>query len=299
VLSEDEVVDLFNTCSNVGRWGSADELGTLNYITPAKAASAAHGVRYGMTVSLGYDLNSLETKKNASPTVHRMLESDSAEPESTCDAVEISCHGFEVTHFDAIGHVFHDGNMYNGRNAAEYVTQVGMLANSIMALSRGVVTRGVLLDVARSRGAAWLEPSEGVTVEDLDTAEQMANVGVESGDALFVRVGLGAREAALGIEDPSARAGLDPSCLPWLHRREVAVFSGDCVDQIPSGYERIRLPLHEVGLAAMGLCLLDNTNMEALAEAVARFGKSDFLLCGAPLRIPGGTGSPVNPLAVF
>jgi kynurenine formamidase len=122
---------------------------------------------------------------------------------------------------------------------------------------------------------------------------------VESGDAVFVRVGLGAREAALGAGDPAVRAGLDPSCLSWLHRREVAVFCGDCVDQIASGYDRLAMPLHEIGFSAMGLCFVDNTDMEALRVAVSRSRTGEFLLCAAPLRIPGGTGSPVNPLAVF
>jgi kynurenine formamidase len=174
-----------------------------------------------------------------------------------------------------------------------------MRTNSIMAMKNGVVTRGVFLDVARTRGVQWLEPSEGVTADDLDAAEQMAGVKVETGDALFLRVGLGAREAARGPENPSIRAGVNPTCLPWIHEREVAVFSGDCVDQIPSGYDRVPLPLHQIGLVAMGLCLLDNTDMEALAQATARSGANEFLFCAAPLRIPGGTGSPVNPVAIF
>ncbi len=298
-MNEDEVLKLFDKCSNAGRWGEHDELGTLNYITPEKRLRAIGLVRHGECLSLGHDLLSVPSTKNTQPLVHRMLHSGFADAWACLDSTEIACHGFSITHLDAVGHVFFEGEMYNRRSAYDGVLSSGMTANSIMAMRDGIITRGVFLDVAAARGVAWLEPGEAVTADDLAAAEQRAGVTVESGDALFVRVGLGAREEASGPEDPSVRAGLTPSCMEWLHDREISVFSGDCVDQIPSGYARFPLPFHQIGLAAMGLCLLDNTDMEALGAATAQFRTTEFVLFASPLRIPGGTGSPTNPIALF
>src|SRR5262249_14403330 len=127
----------------------------------------------------------------------------------------------------------------------------------------------------------------------------MAGVRVGSGDAIFIRVGLGAREAVEGIEDPTVRCGVTPDCIPWIHERQVAVYSGDCVEQMPSGFDRMILPLHQVGMVSMGPVMLDNTAVEELAAAAAELGRWSFLMTCGPLRIPGGTGSPVNPLAIF
>lgn len=130
-------------------------------------------------------------------------------------------------------------------------------------------------------------------------AERLAGVSVGRGDAVFVRTGLAAREAALGEGDPTLRAGLTARCLPCLHRREVAVYSGDCVERMPSPYAKVPLPLHQIASAAMGLVLLDNPPLDELTAAVEEVDRHEFLLVCAPLPIPRGTGSPVNPLAIF
>jgi kynurenine formamidase len=255
--------------------------------------------RLGRTLSVAHDLSPKASPKNSDPLRYRMLHTGHADSWSALDAIEVQSHGFAVTHLDAVGHVFHDGTMYNRRRAADHITPAGMTANSIMAMADGIVTRGVFLDVARARGVPWLDAGEGVTAADLSAAEQLAGVSVEPGDAVFVRTGLGAREAEQGDEDPSTRAGLTAECVPWLHDHAVAVFSGDCVDQIPSGYPGLPLPLHQVGMVAMGLCMLDTTDVETLAAVTAEVGANEFLLFASPLRIPGGTGSAVNPIAVF
>jgi kynurenine formamidase len=157
----------------------------------------------------------------------------------------------------------------------------------------------VLLDVTAARGVPYLAPEDTVTAEDLAAAEKHAGVRVESGDAVFVHIGLERREADQGTEDPAARAGLDAGCLPWLHEREVAVYSGDCVERIPYPSQAVPLPLHQIGLVAMGLVLLDCPRLAELVAACEDTGRHEFLLTVAPLRLPGATGSPVNPLCVF
>ena len=298
-MSEADVLALFERCSDRGRWGPDDELGTLNHVTAAKRVAAARLVITGRVVSLARTLSATASRSNPRPIRHRMLQGGEPDATGSSDATEITPHGYAVTHLDALGHAFFEGMAWNGRRATEIWSPEGLSFGAIGPLRHGLFTRGVLLDVARARGVPWLEAGEGVSVADLERAEALAGVRVEPGDAIIVRVGLAAREAVQGEEDPVHRAGLLPQCLPWLHEREVAVYGGDCIEQLPSGYPRIPAPLHMVGLVAMGLVMLDNPAVEDLVRAVAEEGRSTFLLTCAPLPIPGATGSPVNPLAVF
>jgi hypothetical protein len=159
----------------------------------------------------------------------------------------------------------------------------------------------VLLDVAAARGVAHLAAGDGIDVADLEACERRAGVTVGAGDAIFVRSGHGLRAAAEGGDHDEAapHEGVLPEVVAWLRDRDVAVYSGDCIERRPSGYARVTMPLHQVGLVVMGLCILDCPDVEALAAACREEGRSDFALIVAPLRIPGGTGSAVNPLALF
>jgi hypothetical protein len=217
----------------------------------------------------------------------------------TCmDAFTIACHGLEVTHLDAIGHMFIEGQMYNGRRVDEEVTAAGLEFADVAALSPGVFTRGVLLDIAALHGVSWLDAGYGVTAEDLTAAEAAAGVTVGPGDAIFVHVGAERLAAAAGAS-PDARAGLTAACLPWLFEREIAVYSGDCTEQLPSGYPRVPYPLHQIGFAAMGLVLLDNPNLAELIATCQGLGRFSFAVTFAPLTLAGATGCPVSPIALF
>jgi hypothetical protein len=298
-LTEEEALELMARCSNVGRWGADDEIGTLNLITPAKRVEAARLVTEGRIVSLGRDLTSERTSTNTDPPLHRMHMSAFSDPLGALDSVLLTTHGFEPTHLDALGHVNFEGVIYNGRRASDVVGPDGLAFASVFAMREGIVTRGVLLDVARARGVRWLEPGEEVTPDDLEQAEELAGARVEPGDALFVRVGAFEREAELGAGEPMPRAGLDTAAVAWLHERDVAVFSGDCAERMPSPYPRMPLPLHQIGLVAMGLVLLDNTDVSKIAAIAAESGRSTFMLTCAPLRLPRATGSHTNPLALY
>jgi kynurenine formamidase len=295
---DEELIELWDRCSNRNRWGSDDELGTLNFITAEKRRAAAALVQTGEVLSLAVDLSTEKSAKNANPIVY-MMTYERHQPISALDFMGVSPHGFAVTHLDAVGHVTWEGHAYNGRSAAAITTQSGMTFGSVYAQKRGIFTRGVLLDVAAAQGRDWLAPDSYVTIDDLEAAEKLAGVEVGSGDAIFVRIGLEEREAAQGPEDITVRAGLHAECLEWLWEREVSVYSGDCVERMPYPSEIMPLPLHQVGLASIGLCLLDNPRVEELTATCRRLGRSEFLLTVAPLALPGGTGSPVNPTAVF
>jgi kynurenine formamidase len=172
-----------------------------------------------------------------------------------------------------------------------------------MVARDGIVGRGVLLDIPRLRGAAWLEPGERVLPDELERAEAAAGLRIGEGDLLLVATGRDARRAARGPWDPSGEglAGLDARCIPWLHERRIAVLGSDGVsDALPaSATPGWPLPLHQCCLVGMGVHLLDNLALAGLAAACAERKRWQFLLTVAPLRVAGGTGSPANPIALF
>jgi kynurenine formamidase len=188
---------------------------------------------------------------------------------------------------------------YNGRRASDILSKKGLSFGSIDAQGGGIVTRGVLLDVAAVRGQPWLSSREWVTRQDLEAAEERQTVRTSTGDALFVYAGVEERQASGDPDDGVHRTGLEADAVLWLHEREVAVYSGDCRDFMPYPDDRVPLPLHQVGLVAMGLSMLDIPSVVELRQVCRRLGRSEFMFMCAPLKLPGATGSPVNPVCVF
>lgn len=284
--------------SNWGRFGPDDELGALHLVTPAKRRTAAASVASGRTVSCARPLDTTPAADNLRPVLHHMI--GTASEGSGADWLGVACHGYAHSHLDALCHVFRDGRVYGG-HPAEVVAPTGARRLGIEALRDGVVGRGVLLDLPWARGVDHLPAGEAVGPGELERAEAAAGVTVEPGDVLLVRTGRWVERARHGPWDPRERlAGLHASCLPWLHERGVAALGGDGVsDCVPSRVEGARLPIHEVAIVAMGLHLLDNLDLDALGRACVEEGRHHFLLTIAPLVLVGGTGSPVNPVAVF
>jgi len=219
-------------------------------------------------------------------------------------------HGSTITHIDSLCHEFWEGKMYNGRPADQVTTTRGATANGIENVKDGIVTKGVLLDIARLRGKEWLEAGEGVFPEDLEAAELAQGVKVEQGDALCLRLGwlkrgnqLGAIPANPGDQEAGRappKPGLHAASLPWLHERGVALIADDGTNgSRPSGYPRIETPIHQVGIVAMGLWLIDAANFEDLAARCEAMNRWDFMFAVAPLNFPTVTGSPVTPLAIL
>jgi kynurenine formamidase len=158
-----------------------------------------------------------------------------------------------------------------------------------------------LLDVPGLRGVSWLEPGDHVFPDELEAAEREQRVTVAAGDILLVRTGHTRRLAEQGAwETAKAKAGLHPSTARFLAKRRVAALGSDGnSDTAPSATEGIAFPIHTLTLNAMGVHLLDYLQLEDLAAICQREGRWEFMFAGAPLRIPGGTGSPLNPLAIF
>ena len=301
-VSAAEFKELFQAVSNWGRWGEDDELGTLNDVSPDRVVAAAGLVHSGETVTLSLPLSTEKRIDNPEPAVHRMtLLPDVDRPLSfAMDYVGVDYHHDSHSHIDALCHVTLHGALYNGKPSAA-VTEDGAAVNTIEVVKNGLVGRGVLLDLPRLRGVPWLEPGEHVFPEDLEAAEQAQSVTVGKGDILLVRTGHARRLRELGPWDTeNAKTGLHPTTALFLAERRVAVLGSDGnSDTAPSTTEGIAFPIHALALNAMGLHLLDYLQYEDLVPACERAGRWEFLFVAAPLRIVGGTGSPLNPIAIF
>ena len=297
---------LFESVKNWGKWGAEDERGALNYITPQMVAAAAALVRTGETISCALEFPTRPAPDNPRPAQHMMVVAGDACThgegiEAAMDYIGVAFHGMAVSHLDALCHVFVREQMYNGFAASE-VLSTGARRNSVMAGKDGISGRGVLLDIPRLRGVDWLEIDQTISADELDAAERMQGVEVGEGDILLVATGRDARRRAKGPWSPAeGLAGLDASCVSWLHDRRVAMLGCDGVsDAIPSGSaDGWPMPIHQCGIVAMGLHLLDNLRLDTLAAACARESRYAFLFVVAPLRVKRGTGSPVNPIAFF
>ncbi len=306
--SLDEVLSWFERYSNWGRWGPDDELGTLNHLTPARRAAAAALVSDGELVSCAWDVDPSPRvdQPNGAPLRHMLSVGDPIEGSRGSGASEwigMTFHGYAVTHLDSLAHMFWDGRMYGGRPASQVDVRNGAAANDVRpAATHGIVGRGVLLDAAAERGVDWMEPGEYVLPEDLERIEARQGVQVGPGDIVALRTGYGRRLRERGPDDVGrvGRAGWHVGCIPWLAEREVAVIAADTAQDVhPHGYDGLRSPLHLVGIVALGLWLIDNCDLEALARACTARDRWAFHLAVAPLRLVGVTGSPVNPLATF
>jgi kynurenine formamidase len=300
ILTAADVDGYRQTLSNWGRWGEGDELGCLNHLRPEHTARAASLVRSGRTVSCSRPLPTEPAVDNPSPALHHMT--GTGTEGHGADWFGLAPHGYATSHLDALCHIMWDGMVYGGR-PADVVTAHGAVELGVQTLREGIVARGVLLDVPAALGVDALEPGTPITVDDLEAAEARAGEGegVGEGDVLLVRTGRWRWRDDHGPWAAWERlAGLHASCLPWLHERRIAMLGSDGVSDVhPSHIEGVRLPIHTVGIVAMGLHLLDNLDLEALAVACGEEGRAAFLLTIAPLVLEGGTASPVNPIATF
>jgi kynurenine formamidase len=284
--------------SNWGRWGAEDQRGTLNLVTPERSRRALSLARDGVSVSLSHTYLEQRAEDATSPFGHEMLPIGPGPFVS--DRFTIAFHGYAHSHMDSLCHMAHEGRMYNGFLRSE-VTEAGCAKLAIANFKQGIVTRGVLMDIARLKGVKHLEPGTPIYPEDLEAWEKQAKIKVGPGDVLLVRGGRWARRDELGPWATSQRAaGLHASVAPWLKARDVAMIGSDNTsDLLPSGIEGVAQPIHQLVLVAMGMPIFDNLDLEAVAEQAASRGRWEFLLVAAPLAVDSATGSPLNPLAIF
>jgi len=286
---------LFQQVKNWGRWGKDDQLGSANLVTVAKRKQAVALVKDGITVSLAHNAITEKAEDVSSPFEHTMLRGNNM------DRYAVSYHGYAHSHIDALCHILYKDQTYNGYARADVNTEKGCTKLGIDNLKNGIVTRGVLIDIPRLRNLPYLEPGTAVYVEDLEAWEKKAGVKIASGDAIFLRTGRWARREKLGPWNVGqSAAGLHASVAPWIKARGVAFLGSDAAEDVtPSMVEGIALPVHTLMITGLGMNLLDNQDLEALGDMAAKLNRWEFMLTIAPVPVTGGTGFPLNAIAMF
>jgi kynurenine formamidase len=302
------LTEIARRVSNWGRWGADDERGTVNFITPEVVQRAARCVRRGQVFSLGLELGEHGPQFGQAGRVNPLHIMTSTSNQMTPDpaglryaddviVMPLQC----ATQWDSLAHVHYGGQLYNGHSVAN-VTPSGAAKNGIDKMAAGIVSRGVLLDVARLRGVESLGPGEVILPADLDAAERAQGVRVERGDVLLVRTGYIRVFTVYGerVFYMKQTPGLGVACVEWLHAHEIAAIATDTnmVEVWPPEDPAVLFPLHALCIRDMGLTLGEMFDLEALAADCAGDGTWEFLFSAPPLRVAGGVGSPLNPLAV-
>lgn len=284
--------------SNWGRWGDADQLGTVNLITAEARARGAAQVRTGLSVSLarktptaplmGGPMAALQADTTGVQTI---MSFTGAPPMAMAELMLVTTHHPEVTHLDALSHMVIDGQVYPGIAQSESSGPGGVTHGAADVFAGGIVTRGVLLDLAPG---GKLPDGHAVTADDLEAAAARAGVVVESGDALVVRAGWDR------VPDHGrALPGMTSGAVRWMHDHEISIYAGDIGDAHPPVKDDVPGALHRLGLLRLGLVLVDGAHCEELVAVCEEQGRHTFLFVAAVPRILGTTGLPVNPLAVF
>ena len=311
IPSEAQVLEWMESLSNWGRWGDDDQLGCLNLITTDKRQQAAALVQDGATVSCARPITTRITPDTTFQVQRYMVDSgegrDTDPPErrlvrrGASEFIGMVFHGQTITHIDALSHYSWQGRLYNGKPASMITSREGAQTHAIDVAHEGIVSRGVLLDIPRTRGVDWLSPDQPVMPEDLEAAEQMAGVRVAEGDILLVRTGNYRMRLETGrVPNTEPMTACQVACTPWFKERGVAMLGTDTSNDIrPSHYATVTAPLHTVSLVTLGMWLIDNANLEQLAEACQQRNRYEFMLSLGPLRLENVTGCPVNPIAIF
>ncbi|MCW7984330.1 cyclase [Streptomyces platensis subsp. clarensis] len=301
-VSRQEFDALFAAVRTWGRWAAADR-GAWNRVTPEHVRRATALVRSGTLVPMARPWDTAPGPDNSKPALHYMSDLGDVEPPEPAthkDFIAVDYHGKAVSHLDALSHVAYRGRLYDGRAAQECIDAGGARFGAVSALGP-LVTKGVLLDLPLVLGVGWLEPGQAVHAADLLAAERALEVTIGEGDAVLLRSGAVRRRQELGAWDTgAASAGLHVDAMPLLAERGIALLGGDGDSDVrPSPVDGLHSPVHALAVAAIGVPLLDNLDLEVLSAASAETGRYEFLLLVAPLNIPGGTGSPVTPVAVL
>ena len=300
IPTKDEVIAYLKDDRNWGRWGNDDQKGAVNLVTPEKRAAAARLVRSGRAVSLSREFPKTPAPNNPTPAHHYMKRVARDEHSGfSADYYGISYHGTAATHLDALCHVWDENGMWNGRKPDEAVTMDGATWGSVDHWKEGIITRGVLLDVPKHRNEPYVSYDKPVHGWELEDIAKEQGVTMAPGDALVVYSG---REKWNESDNPlwgisDRRPGLHASCLKFIRESDCCLLVWDMMDFQPNGYD-LGWSVHG-SIFAYGIGLLDNALLQPLAEACAEENRYEFMLTVNPLRVVGGTGSPVNPVALF
>ena len=304
-----ELRELGAKVSNWGRWGPDDELGTLNLIDADAVqrgiAAARTGARLPLAIRLDANGPQLGTIPGRINPLHTMVALNTAytgDPGDFCCSDDILTLGLQAcTHWDALAHVSYDGLLYNGHPASSVTAERGATRCGIHKVT-SIVSRAVLLDVARALGVERLAPRHLITEADLEAAVEVAGVRPVAGDVVLVRTGQMTFFKARDRQSYTLgdQPGLTVGTVPWMRRHDVAAVATDtlALEVVPCEDPAVLFPVHLLQIRDMGLTQGQNFDLEELAAHCAADGAYEMLLVANPEPVTGGAGAPTSPVAV-
>lgn len=303
-ITAEEFDQLFNRLKTWGDYSAAAiERGALNHVTNETVKAAIATVQTGQVIPMALPWATESGPDNSRPALHYMTslgELGDEEPSANTDFIGVDYHGKSTSHMDAMTHIVYKNNLFGGKNTFEMVNSHGSRWSTIDKLGP-VVTRGVLLDAPRFEGVDWLEPGTAVHASDVLEMEKRYEFSIGAGDCVLLRSGHFNRRAQLGAWNPdNFSAGFHFDVMELFKERKVSMIGGDGDSDVrPSPVIGVSSPIHILALPGLGIPLLDNLHLESLGEACASVQRNTFLITVAPLNVVGGTGSPVNPIAIL
>ena len=307
---------LAGTPTNWGRWGPDDEVGALNYLTSQEVLRGIREVRDGRVFTLQRvigDPKGDPVWPGRTPAVRTQIFDESNWHEGgdgpdfpgglhyADDKLDTFLQG--STQYDALGHLWYDGQIWNGYDAE---TTVGGLdkASILPIAERGIVGRAILLDIARWRGKESLEPGECITHEDLTACARDQGTRIEQHDILVIRTNFLQRfhEQGERFYEDFCEPGLVYSreLVQWFHEMQIPNLVTDTIanERTFDPDSGAALPLHCALMRNLGVALTEICDLEKLAEDCAADGRYTFLYTAAPLKVAKAAGTPVNPVVI-
>lgn len=298
--------------TNWGKWGADDQIGTWNYVTPEVIRHALSLVRKGEIYNLSLPIEPGQpTADIRDDRTYRYMMSTAQgagqEPGFAKDHLFSPVHG--PTHWDGLAHILGERKLYNGYDSDTYVTDSGALKNGVQNVSNKMVTRGVLVDIARYKGVKHLAGDHLVTAEEIEAVAHKEGVSFQQGDMVLIRTGW----VSVWYEQGKkaywhGSPGIGWSVSQWLKQNRAAAVSVDAVNEEiqpcePEALQMIKqphwgMPIHYELIRNQGMMLMDLSYQDELAEACARDGVYEFLFIGGVLNLINGTGSQASPLAI-
>ena len=303
--------------NNWGRWGEDDQRGTQNLIGPEQRVAAAQLVKTGKIFALGLPLTPdapvwpprpapqrLATMTGSDAVVGSPANAPAPGFQWSDDILTVATHG--STHWDGLGHAMCEDSLYNGFWAGNVTALAGCGVLGIEQQRDCFVGRGVLVDVARHQGIEACPARQVITPLMLDDALAAQGIELRSGDMLLVRTGHLARWWTRPADQTPMNyfvnsPGISRDAAPWLHEHGISALAADTIGVeplIPEDSDERVFPLHVATLVDQGLTLGELWVLDDLAADCAADGAYEFLLAAQPLNLPGGMGSPINPIAL-
>ena len=292
---------LMEQLSNWGKWGKADEKGTLNYSTPERRKAALKEVHLGATLSLAFPMDTTATGYNRNPLQHNFSKSDLWKgSEFNSDFYGVAYHGSMHTHVDGLTHITHNGQLYNGFSTAT-ISDKGATKLGVEKWKEGIIGRAVLVDLPYLTGQNYLPSGTPIYAETLQAFEAKTGIKFQPGDILLLYTGRWKEWNTKPHWEPFSRlTGLHFTAMRYLHQKQIMVLGSDGINDVfPSGHPKESAPVHKLALVAMGMPLLDNLNLDEAAVVARKRQRWTFYFMASPLVVKGGTGAPINPILMY